>query len=123
MDTPVTDERVAELKAQCYRNVSSDAPPPLCLDVSEMILLIQELEEHRLLMNPINQLICEADASVTLVGVTRRRNARVKDPNAAVGKVSVVVSNDRTNWKPIAFVGETYADALARAADKYRMVS
>jgi hypothetical protein len=140
---PVSDERLASIKQCCYMsmklicNIESAITPTgkaeaveaeknmqLCLNLGDLISILHEVDEARQLSGPIRDLTGDADASVTLVGVTRPpRNKKQKDPHAADGKVSVVVSNHRTNWKPVAFVGETYADALSRAADKYKVVS
>lgn len=121
METPLPDDRLAAIKDCCYRAVANGEVPP-CIDPDELIQILQELDEYRLIFQPIRQLIGEQDASVTLVGVAPpKRKDGSRQPLGAHGKVSVLVSNSRTAWRHAPFVGETYGDALSRAADKFRL--
>lgn len=117
------EKRLLEIKAQCYRIASAEEKLPVCMDSMEMVALIQELEEHRLVMAPIVRLVAEADASVTLVGANLTARVKKDQVHAANGKVSVVISNSRTKWKHVPFVGETYGEALAQAFDLYKVVA
>lgn len=121
MESPLPESRLAEIKDCCYRAVARGESPP-CIDPDELMQIIQELDEYRLIFQPIRQLIGEQDASVTLVGVAPpKRKDGSRQPLGAHGKVSVTVVNNRTDWLEVPFLGETYGDALSRAADQFRL--
>ena len=121
METPLPESRLAAIKDCCYRAVARGEAMP-CVEPDELIQILQELEEYRLMMIPIRQLIGETDASVTLIGVAPpKRKDGSGQPLGAHGKVAVTVVNSRTNWKELPFFGETYGEALSLAADQFRL--
>lgn len=126
MEEKLTDQRISEIKRRLYNSQRGDNPlKEICLPVDDMIAVLQEIDESRQLLTPLQEMICEADASVRFVGVDTLKNSRHSHftPIEAGGKVNVVVSNSRTNWQDKSYTGESYIDAVSKAARKCRVFS
>lgn len=110
----LSKHRLMEIMQSVYKAVARHKDVcDVTIELDELLSVLHEVNEHREIIGPLSRLMQEADATVSFVGTTPNRN--LKRGSIRDGGVSIVVSNDKTDWEPKAIQGASYAEAIGKA--------